>query len=117
MKCNLEGVLLKIFTRGTTTNENIFHYLVQDDDSNNKNNKGAWLRVYTKDVIYVGKIYYTENKYSDGNKYIILSAYQSYDNTFSDILEDNSEDSKCRVMINMKDITIIEKVTGEVTGN
>ena len=117
IRYELEDKILKLFTKGKTTNENIFYFLVTDCDNSNGNDNniyldGAWLRVYTKYVIYVGQIYYTEDTYVGENRYIILSSYQAYDNKFKKQLEDNSDDSRCRVMINMKDITIIEKVTG-----
>lgn len=101
----LENKIVNIFIKGKVINENLFSILVERE-------KGAWLRIYTKDVVYVGKIFYTEDAYVDGNRYIILSSYQTFNYEF-EILEDNSEDSYSKVMLNMMDIDIVEKVRGK----
>ncbi|WP_419724498.1 hypothetical protein [Terrisporobacter petrolearius] len=101
----LEDKIVSRFTKGKVTNENLFSILVERE-------KGAWLRVYTKDVVYVGKIFYTEDTYIDGNRYIILSSYQTLNYEF-EILEDNSDDSYSKVMLNMRDIDMVEKVKGK----
>lgn len=100
----LEEKIVNSFVKGKITNEDIFSILLEQQ-------KGAWLRVYIRDVIYVGKIHYTEDVCRDGNRYIILFAYQSFNYEW-EILEDNSTDNYARVMLNMKDIDIIEKVKG-----
>lgn len=100
----LEDKIVNTFVKGKITDKDIFSVLLEQQ-------KCAWLRVYINDVIYVGKIHYTEDMCIDGNRYIILFAYQSFNYKW-EILEDNSEDNYSRVMLNMKDINIIEKVKG-----
>lgn len=100
----LEEKIVHIFVKGKITNEDIFSVLLEEQ-------KGAWIRVYIKDVIYVGKAYYTEDMCREGNRYIILCSYQSFNYEW-DMLEDNSKRGYARVMLNMKDVNIIEKVEG-----
>lgn len=100
----LEDKIIELFVKGKTTNGDVFSVFIKKEE-------GAWVRVYMKDVIYVGKIFHSEDRYTGGNRYIILAAFQNFTYKWK-LLEDNSEDDYVRVLLNMKDINRIEKIKG-----
>lgn len=104
IKFKLEDKIIGQFIKGKTTSDDIFSALIEKEE-------GAWVRVYMKDVIYVGKIFHSEDRYTDGNRYIILVAFQRFTYRWN-LVEDKSEDDYAKVLLNMRDISIIEKVRG-----
>jgi hypothetical protein len=103
-KFELEDKVIGQFIKGKTTNDDVFSVFIKKEE-------GAWVRVYMKDVIYVGKIFHSEDRYTGGNRYIILVAFQRFTYRWK-LVEDNSEDDYIKVLLNMKDISRIEKVRG-----
>ena len=79
-----------------------------------KNAKGQWARIYLKDenIAYTGKIiYYTDNSESTDRE-VLLCHYGSFDiEAQKPILTTESDEDK--VLINCKDIKVIEILKGE----